>query len=205
MRILQVVAAMMLSVMLTANSLHAASSVSSEDLFGHSAVQMTEQEMAETNGEWGPLGAVVNAAVETGIYVVEKKVSGEKITLGGVAGAAAKGAIVGAVAGPAAGTAIRVARNAKRAKKASKAIRTAARKGKNTRSRNAIAKYKWKTKGTKSKARKIINSGAKGSVTGAGFYTVTQKARGKSVTRGGLLRNAAYGSARGASRAATRK
>jgi len=92
-------------------------------LTGNDSTMMTEHEMDKTSGDWGPVGALVGAATGTALYVVAKKVSGEKVTWKGAATAGAVGAAVGAVGGPV-GIAAKAAKVAKTAKRAGTAAKT---------------------------------------------------------------------------------
>jgi len=122
---------MSVALFLFANSVHAGSSLASNNddylssmLAGNDSTMMTEHEMEKTSGDWGPVGALVGAATGTALYVVEKRVSGEKVTWKGAAKAGAVGAALGAVSGPVGIVAkgAKVARTAKRAGTAAKSL-----------------------------------------------------------------------------------
>jgi len=125
----------------------ASTSVNADDLssmFGPGAVQMTEQEMAETNGEfgWTVLGVTT--------YVVTQKVRGEKITLGGLVMSAAP--IPGLTAfGTVARQAKAAVQVARASTKSAKAAQEAARLAKAA--RLARVERQWKASQAANKAR----------------------------------------------------
>ena len=64
------------------------------------AVELSQIEMKETQGEWGPVGAVIGGVSGAGGYLLKQQIGGDKFSWGGLAASAGAGAALGGFAGP---------------------------------------------------------------------------------------------------------